>query len=152
MMKLAEALKLRSDLKTRIDEMGERLRMNAKVQEGETPAEDPVELIEELNSMIGEYEELIWRINHSNAQIKNSDGRTITQLISHRDALSQKYEIMRTFLDSASNLVGRHSLSEIKVASTVNVSQLRKVVDDIAKEMRLTDNTIQELNWTNDLI
>lgn len=151
-MKLAEALKLRADLKVRIDEMGDRLRMNARVQEGELPPEDPAELIVEFDAMLKEYEELIWRINHTNASIKSEDGRTITQLIAHRDALSQRYDIMRSFLDSASSLAGRHSLSEIKIVSTVNVAQLRKGVDSIAQEMRLTDNMIQEMNWTNDLI
>jgi len=39
-MSLAEALQLRADIKTRIAQLHSRLNDNAKVQEGETPAED----------------------------------------------------------------------------------------------------------------
>lgn len=151
-MKLAEALKLRADLKERIDSMGDRLNMNAKVQEGESPAEDPYELMKEMDSMLNEYEEIIWRINHTNASTVGANGRTITQLIAHRDALTERYSMMKEFLDSASSLVGRHSVSEIRVISTVSVPELRREVDAVAKELRLTDNTIQELNWTTELI
>ena len=48
-MKLAEALSLRADLQRRIAALRERLRKNARVQEGDTPAEDPLELLAELN-------------------------------------------------------------------------------------------------------
>lgn len=40
-MKLAEALNLRADLQKRIANLRERLIKNAKVQEGDTPSEDP---------------------------------------------------------------------------------------------------------------
>ena len=46
-MKLAEALALRADLKKRIDQVECRLVLNAKVQEGEAPAEDPEALLAE---------------------------------------------------------------------------------------------------------
>ena len=39
MMKLAEALMERSDLKTRIEQLAARLNENAKVQEGDEPAD-----------------------------------------------------------------------------------------------------------------
>ena len=44
-MKLAEALLLRADLQKRIEQIESRLLRNAKVQEGETPAEDPQALL-----------------------------------------------------------------------------------------------------------
>ena len=45
-MKLATALTERADLQRRIAELSGRLNSNAKVQEGETPAEDPTTLIQ----------------------------------------------------------------------------------------------------------
>ena len=62
-MKLATALAERADLQRRIAELSGRLNSNAKVQEGETPAEDPATLIQELNSCIERLEELMSRIN-----------------------------------------------------------------------------------------
>ena len=55
-MKLAEALNLRADLQKRIANLRERLIKNAKVQEGDTPSEDPNMLLNELNDNIIELE------------------------------------------------------------------------------------------------
>ena len=41
---------------------------------------------------------------------------------------------------------------EIKVLSTVQVSALQKQVDAVSKELRETDEQIQSLNWTTDLL
>ena len=43
-MKLAEALALRADLQRRLEQLKQRLIKNARVQEGDTPEEDSVEL------------------------------------------------------------------------------------------------------------
>lgn len=42
--------------------------------------------------------------------------------------------------------------SEIKWVSTVNVRELQKRVDELARELRLLDNTIQAANWATQLI
>ena len=52
-MKLAEALQERADLNRRIQQLQQRLTNNALVQEGETPAEDPAELLAELDGCVG---------------------------------------------------------------------------------------------------
>jgi hypothetical protein len=44
-MKLSEALILRADCQKRIQQLRERLERSAKVQEGETPFEEPQALI-----------------------------------------------------------------------------------------------------------
>ena len=49
-MKLANALSQRSELQTRIRQLEVRLNNNAQVQEGEQPAEDPMELLKELEA------------------------------------------------------------------------------------------------------
>ena len=78
-MKLAQALQERSDLQTRMRQLEERLRQNATVQEGETPAEDPALLLEEYEACAARLEELIARINRTNSQTRTEQG-TITQL------------------------------------------------------------------------
>ncbi len=47
-MKLAEGLVLRKDTKKRIEQLRERLKLSALVQEGEEPAENPHDLLAEL--------------------------------------------------------------------------------------------------------
>ena len=150
-MKLAAALMRRADLQTQITDLEIRLNNNARVQEGEKPAESPAELLAALDAAVAEQESLIAQINLTNAQTVR-DGQTITERIAHRDALMQKSRIMRGFLDEASNLAPRYSKTEIKFVSTVNVRKLQKELDLTAKEIRQTEELLQELNWTVELL
>ncbi len=150
-MKLATALSERADLQRRISELSGRLNNNARVQDGEKPAEDPQELLTELNKDFDRLEELIARINRTNNETKSGD-ETLTDLIAKRDCLKQKIGIMRSFLNIASEKVSRYSKTEIRILSTVSVSELQKEVDKLSKELRETDETIQGLNWTTDLV
>ncbi len=126
-MKLAVALTERSDLQRRIAEISKRLANNAKVQEGDTPAEDPAALLRELDVCLVRLEELVTKINLTNSRAV-SNGETMTELLAHRDSLQQRLRILRGFLDAASCQIDRYS-----------------------KEMRLLDEKIQELNWTTEL-
>ena len=47
-MKVAEGLALRADLQRRLEQLKQRLVKNARIQEGDKPEEDPVELQAEL--------------------------------------------------------------------------------------------------------
>ncbi len=151
-MKLANALAQRSELQTRINQLRVRLNNNALVQEGETPAEDPKELLKELDKDYKTLESLISRINRTNNETKLDSGETLTELLARRDCLTGKLEIMRQFLDHASARVQRHSVSEIKIVSTVDVRSLQKQVDKLSAQLRQVDETIQEKNWTTELL
>ena len=59
---------------------------------------------------------------------------------------------MRDFLNTASDRVTRMTRTEIKIVSTVPVSEIQKPVDGLAKELRTVDEKIQELNWTTELV
>ena len=150
-MKLAAALLERADLQRRISDLGSRLNNNAKVQDGASPFEDPKALIEDLDRDFEAMETLIARINHTN-NAAMVDGVSLTDLLAKRDCLKQRISIIRTFLDNASAPVSRYSLKEIMVYSTVDVKELQKAVDRIAKELREVDEKIQGANWTIDLI
>lgn len=149
-MKLATALSQRADLQKRLTELNTRLKNNAKVQEGEAPAEKPAELLKELDGLLSQLEELVAKINLTNSSTL-ADGKTITELIAHREMLSKKLSIMRGFLDEASSKVDRYSRTEIKIESSVDVAKLQKQVDALSKELRETDEKLQELNWTTEL-
>ena len=150
-MKLASALTERADLQKRIAELSTRLNNNAKVQEGEQPSEDPKELLNELNKDFARLEELIARINKTNNETKSGD-LTLTDLIAKRDCLKQRISIMRDFLNRSSEKVSRYTKTEIRILSTVSVADIQKEVDKLSKELRETDETIQGLNWTTELL
>ena len=42
--------------------------------------------------------------------------------------------------------------SEIKILPTLSVRELQKKTDDMAKQLRLLDNLLQQTNWMTDLI
>ena len=150
-MKLAEALNLRADLQKRIANLKERLIKNAKVQEGDTPSEDPNMLLNELNDNIIELENIIKLINKTNSSTY-IDNESISDIIAKRDTLGLKLSILRSFISESANKIERYSNKEIKILSTVNVAEKQKEIDNISKEYRLIDTKLQGLNWTTDII
>ena len=150
-MKLAEALNLRADLQRRIAALKERLIRNAKVQEGDTPSEDPNMLLSELNSNIIELESLIRAINKTNSSTY-IENESIADIIAKRDAIGLKLSVLRSVVNTASEKVDRYSNKEIKILSTINVAEKQAEVDYLSKEYRLIVTKLQGLNWTTDIV
>lgn len=151
-MKLAEALQIRADLQNRIAQIGTRLQNNATTQEGSEPAENPAELLKELDALLAQHEELVTRINITNSRTTDENGETLTRLIARRDMLQKKVQMLRDLVGAASQLTNRYHLSEIRVISTINVADTQKKVDDMSKKLRETDIALQQLNWTVELL
>ena len=149
-MKLAEALQERADLNRRIQQLRARLLDNALVQEGEQTAEDPAALMTEYDAVSAALEELTAKINLANCRT-TVDGKSLTELIAKRDALTQRLKTYRDLAQAASRPYQRAARSEIKILSAVDVKELQKRADRTAKELRMLDNTIQQTNWTAEL-
>ena len=150
-MKLAEALQERADLNRNLAQLNARLSSNALVQAGEKTAEDPAELIKQLDASVARLEELMARINLTNCKTE-SNGVSITQMIARRDCLKLKLSAYKTLVYEASQTARRASRTEIKVMSAVDVRKLQKTVDKLSAELRETDNAIQALNWNTELL
>lgn len=151
-MKLAEALILRADLKTRVVQLRERLRQNAQVQEGEVPFQDPQEILREFEQVAAQMLTLIQNINTSNSQIDFENGKTLTDALAERDILKLRLGTYRQLIEEATEKTNRYSLTEIKLLAAIDVARTQKIADDIARELRELDTKIQGLNWTSDLI
>lgn len=150
-MKLAEALILRSDSQKKFDQLRQRLLINAKVQEGDKPAEDPSKLLKEMEEVSKELVTFISRINATNSSTQLTDGMTIADAIAHRDVLRMKHSLYRDLAHTAVVTQDRYSKSEVKFRSTVDVAGLQKIADELAKEHRELDSKIQEANWKVEL-
>lgn len=150
-MKLANALSQRSELQDRIRQLEHRLNNNAQVQEGESPAEDPEELLRELEEDYVRLEELIAHINRTNS-CTLVNGSPLSDLLARRDCWKNRLRGLRAFLDCASELTPRRTAGEIKIHSTVNVREMQKQLDQRAKELRELEEIIQEANWTTELV
>ena len=150
-MKLAEALQERADLNRKIEELGRRIRQNVLVQQGEKPNEDPNAMFEELKAAVNRLETVIRQINFSNCN-HFVGGRSLTEIIARKDTLKMLYNAHRDALSAATQSTSRARGTEIKILPAIDVKALRKESDEIAKEIRFLDNTLQQANWTFDLI
>jgi hypothetical protein len=151
-MKLAEALILRADCQKRVAQLKARLLTNAKVQEGDKPAETPRELLTEFGRVSTELLDLIKRINKTNSATVFSDRGTISDALAERDVLAVQRAAYAELAQAAAISQDRFTRSEVKYVSTINVAEIRKRADELAKNFRDLDARIQELNWQTELI
>lgn len=151
-MKLAEALIVRSDVQKRIEQMKVRLSRSAKVQEGEKPPERPNELLKEMGHLLTELNVLIKRINRTNAQVIFENDTTLADALADRDTLGLRRNILNDLMHTASIKQDRYTKSEVRFLATVNIGTLQEEMDHLAKTYRELDTRIQELNWKTDLI
>lgn len=155
-MLIGEALSQRSDLQKRVEQLQDRLRASVLVQEGDEPPESPEELLGELGSVCDELQRLIAQINHTNAATKLDTGATVTEGLAQRDILALRQSGLRTVVRAAtqegSHGLLRYSRSEIRMVRQVSVSELQSQIDELAKQRRELDTTLQTHNWTTPLI
>lgn len=150
-MKLAEALIERADLQRRLDEVQARIGRNAIYQEGDRPSEDPIELLPEFERIIKRIESLIVKINFTNNETVLDDGLTMVSALAKRDILKRKIAAYRSFATAATPAANRYSSSEIKFVSAIDVADIQKKADRIAKDYREIDSHIQQANWVTEL-
>jgi len=151
-MKLAEALLLRADCQKRIEQLKSRLLGSAKIQEGEQPPEDPQKLIAEIEVMAAQLVDLIKRINRTNSTTVFEDGKTIADALAERDVLVVRRGVYADLAAFAALRQDRITRSEVKYLAVVDVADVRKQADELAKSYRELDARIQEFNWKTELL
>ena len=151
-MKLAEALIARADNNKHIEQLKQRLMRNAKVQEGEKPAEDPTGLMDELERLSQELEALIQRINRTNSVTQFEKNVSLSDALATRDILALKHGLYRDLAQAATVVHDIRTKSEVKFRGTVTVSEIQARADQFAKAHRELDTRIQEMNWHTELL
>jgi hypothetical protein len=151
-MKLAEALVLRADHQRRVLQLKQRLLQNAKVQEGDQPAENPQALLDELERVAAELTDLIQRINRTNSATELEAGLTLSDALAVRDNLRALHTAYRELAQAGVIQQTRYSRSEVRFESTVNVADVQQRADQLAREHRDLDTRIQAANWLTDLL
>jgi hypothetical protein len=150
-MKLAEALILRADCKKRLEQLKARVIRNARVQEGDAPAEEPQGLLAEVERVARELANLVKRINRTNSATAFGDGLSLSDALAERDALGVRHRLYSELAQAASISQDRYSRSEVKYVSAVSVADAQQRADELAREFRSLDARIQELNWKAEL-
>jgi hypothetical protein len=156
-MKLGEALALRADASRRVQQLQARILASARFQEGEEPAEDAAALLAEAALALDELEQLITRINRTNAAAVIGSGGTITDALARRDVLRLRHALITAAADAAA---GKHRQgaqvrqlrSELKMLTALPVSQLRTEADVVARQLRELDVQLQQANWEVNLL
>jgi hypothetical protein len=100
-VKLAEGLALRADASRRVGQLRARIVASARFQEGEEPAEDAGALLAEAGAALDELEDLIRRINRTNAATRIGPEGTITDALARRDVLRARHSIVTSAADAA---------------------------------------------------
>lgn len=155
-MKLAEALALRADAQKRLEQVKARAVASARYQEGEPPAEDAAALLARAAEIVDEIEDLVRRINRTNAATELEPGVTLTDAIARRDALASRRKLTVAVADAAvggsGNGWARQLRSELRYVTDLPVRDLRDRADRLAREHRELDTRLQAVNWTVDVL
>jgi hypothetical protein len=146
-MKLAEALSERKAIKTRMEELKQRIYRSAQTQEGEAPLEDAEGLVDELLRETERFAAIVVRINAANAVAALPGGETLAAAILRRDMLRYAHLVCNNLADKATPVHDRYSKREIKAVPAVDVARVRRRADELAKAARLLDLEVQEANW-----
>lgn len=146
-MKLAEALLLRADIQKKLASLSARAQKFAVVQEGERPAEDPGELLRQVEAVAGELHRIVFAINKANLEHAVRGGQTLTEALARRDALTQRHSIVQSVIDAATKAPDRYGVKEIRWVVTLDAAALQRQADDLAREIRELNAAIQEAGW-----
>ena len=151
-MKLAEALLIRSDMQKKLAQIKGRIRSNVKVQEGDTPNEDPNALMIDASQIITELSTLIECIHRTNAIAVTDKGQSMLTLLVERETLELRHKLLIEAIESTDTEADRYSHREIKWNLMISVASLQKQADDIAMKLRKINIVIQANNWQIDLV
>src|SRR2546423_2590556 len=106
------------------------------VKEGAQPAENPAELIAELEAVARELGLLIKRINRTNSVTLFEGERTVSDVLAERDVLAMRRNLYAGLAEAATVQRNRYMRTEVKYVSTLNVAENRKRADALAREYR----------------
>jgi len=150
-MKLAEALIERAEIQKRNAQLFNRITSNVMVQEGDTPAEKPEELISEYDENMKRLLFLVQKINKTNDTTPFGNG-TVADAIAQRDNLKTKIGIYRSVYEAATIRQERYNTKEIKFVRCIDAKALQHTINELSKQYREIDTKLQGINWTVDLI
>jgi hypothetical protein len=151
-MKLAEALIESAEIQKKNAQLVSRIRDNAKVQEGDAPAEKPEDLLAEYENNMQRFLELVQRINKANSETPFAENMNISDAIALRDCLGAKIRTYREIYEAATIRPDRFSRSEVKFIRNVDAKELQANINELSKEYREVDTKLQGLNWTVELL
>lgn len=151
-MKLAEALIERAELQKKNAQLFSRITSNTMVQEGDSPAEKPEELIAEYEKNMEQLLFLVQKINETNHLTPFEGHGNVASAIAYRDNLKAKIGVYRSIYESATIKPERYSQKEVKFVRCIDARELQVKINQLSKEYRSLDTKLQGINWTVELV
>ena len=149
-MIILEALALKTDLDNRIENLGNRYVTNITVLHGKTPHENPKKLLEEIDENIAQLNDLCYRIDVADLAVKNSEGKTLIELVIDKKSTETRLEILRRALNEVTfgtwNEYGYTSSRDVDFDTVIDIDTVTKQVDECAEKLRKLNSEIEKLN------
>jgi predicted RND superfamily exporter protein len=145
-------LMARADLERRLEQLKGRLLRNAKVQEGDEPAEKIDVLLDEVERASTELTQYVQRINRTNGATVLEGAMTIADAIAVRDGMRKRFAIYNELVASAGQRNDYYSRSEVRYVRMIDVAAVQTTTDQLARQARELDARIQAMNWQVDLM
>jgi hypothetical protein len=147
-MKLAEGVILRANLRKRSEQLRERLRRNARVQEGYEPVEKPEVLLAELDRVAADLELMVRRINWTNSNLMFDPNHRISDAIAVRDTLDLRIRTLNSIIEE----VTERDRWLTRTVATLDPVVLQIQLDDLSRKRLDLDMRLQAISWQEDLL
>lgn len=151
-MKLASALKLRSNLDKQLSELIRTITSGLVVQEGMTKP-NPDENYSKYIAKLAELEKLIVNINYTNIQtivhFKDRDV-SISELILLKKETTEIVNIVDSILRESEELK-IDDVNDIRMVSVVDRDKYQEILDAAKEEKLAIEMALEEANWDFDL-
>lgn len=151
-MKLGDAMGQRVECEARLCDLKKRLIRNARVQDGEQPAEDPQTLLDDVDRTALRLVELVQSIHRTASKTAFDENSTLADVMAERDVLGCKRDLLIAVGDAATAGQEHASLHERHMVPAIQVGRIHRHVDQLSKRYREIDSRIQELTWRTDVI
>lgn len=149
-MNSQENLKLRAELRDKIDSVRIRLTKNAKVQEGTEPLENPRELIGELKQTINEYSKLLKSMN----VVKNVDiqrqGKDLRETLAEREAITAEKSVLESFLQALKVDYSKFCTAEVQYINTIDIEEVEKRINELSERYNELEANFKRAAWKVD--
>ncbi len=151
-MKLGDAMGQRVECEARMLDLKKRLIRNARVQEGEQPAEDPQNLLDDVDRTALRLVELIQTIHRTACATVFDENNSLADVITERDVLGRKRDLLIAVGDAATAGLEHLHRPEPHFVPAIQVGRIHRHVDQLSKRYREIDSRIQELSWRTDVL
>lgn len=167
-MLLAEALAARKDALTEVNALRDRLAAAVlRYEDQDNAPDDPGAILDRLSAALDRFESLTVQINRTNNEARlvfDGSELTIMEAVARRERLTLEAKARRAALEAVEQAIGsgragrgrwfagRRTKDDLREVPTVELHAERRAADQVSEAVRRLDLSLQQRNWTTDLV